>query len=66
MGSYEKNGPRLLKFYRLLTPENQELLSSLVCLACFSENSARKDLGFGDAEGGACLKKLREYSRKDA
>jgi predicted phosphoadenosine phosphosulfate sulfurtransferase len=56
------NQTKLLRIYRLLTPENRAELLSRVHLAHFAENSARKALSPGQAADGVSIMQSREYS----
>jgi hypothetical protein len=58
----QKNEAEAIKIFRLLTPDNQVHLRSLVELAFFAENSARKSLGIDTVVDGVSISKLREYS----
>jgi hypothetical protein len=62
-GYYMQNSKaKVLRIFRLLTPDNKAQLLSWVNLAFFAENSARKSLGINAVIDGVSISKPREYS----
>ena len=56
------NEAKIRRISRLLTPENRANLLAWVRLACFAENSARKNLGIDAVNNGVSISIPREYS----
>jgi hypothetical protein len=53
----------VIRISRLLTPENRANLASLVNMAHFAEDSARKSLGIDAVKDGVSVSKPLVYSR---